>query len=158
MHKVFLGIGTNLGDKTKNIKDAYERIKAKGIKIIRKSPVYETKPYGPIREQSNFLNSVVEVETGDSPDGLLSKIIEIENEMGRTRDLRWGPRIIDIDILFYDDLVIKQENLKIPHLDIENRFFALRPLSDIAPDLIHPVFKRSAQEMLREFQRRKWKK
>jgi 2-amino-4-hydroxy-6-hydroxymethyldihydropteridine diphosphokinase len=149
MHKVFVGIGTNLGDRHKNIEDAFKNLQFYSLRIIKKSPVYETEPYG-LKEQPNFLNCIVEIEVEESPEELLKNFLKIEKEMGRERKIPWGPRIIDLDILFYDDLVIDEENLKIPHPDIKNRFFVLKPLLDIAPDFIHPVLKRTIKELLDE--------
>ena len=149
MHKVFVGIGTNLGNRHKNIEDAFKNLQFYNLKIIKKSPVYETEPYG-LKEQPNFLNCVVEIEVEVSPEELLKKFLKIEKEMGRERKIPWGPRIIDLDILFYEDLIINKESLKIPHPDIENRFFVLKPLSDIAPCLVHPIFKKTIKQMLKD--------
>ena len=148
-HKVFIGIGTNLGDRSKNIEEALKNLESDGLKIVKKSPIYETEPYG-LTKQPKFLNCVVEANTTLAPQELLKALIEIEKKMGRVRKIHWGPRIIDLDILFYDDLVIDEENLKIPHPDIKNRFFVLKPLLDIAPDFIHPVLKRTIKELLDE--------
>ncbi len=152
-HKVFIGIGTNLGDRPKNIKEALKNLESKSLKILKKSPVYETKPYG-VEKQPDFLNCVVEVETSLSPENLLKALLDIEKEMGRVREIHWGPRIIDLDILFYDDFIIDEENLKIPHPDIQNRYFVLKPLSDIAPQLLHPLLKKSIKELLEALERR----
>jgi len=149
MHKVFVGIGTNLGNRHKNIEDTFKNLQFYSLKIIKKSPVYETKPYG-LKEQPNFLNCVVEIEVEVSPEELLKKFLKIEKEMGRERKIPWGPRIIDLDILFYGNLVINEVNLKIPHPDIKNRFFVLKPLSDIAPRLVHPIFKKTIKQMLKD--------
>ena len=151
MHKVFIGIGTNLGDRHKNIEDAFKNLQFYNLKIIKKSPVYETEPYG-LREQPNFLNCVVEIETEEPPEELLKNFLKIEEEMGRERKIPWGPRIIDLDILFYENLIINEESLKIPHPDIENRFFVLKPLSDIAPKFIHPIFKKTIKQMLKDLE------
>jgi len=151
MHKVFVGIGTNLGDRHKNIEDTFKNLQFYNLKIIKTSPVYETEPYG-LREQPNFLNCVVEIETEEPPEELLKKFLKIEKEMGRERKIPWGPRIIDLDILFYENLIINEENLKIPHPDIENRFFVLKPLSDIAPRLVHPIFKKTIKQMLKDLE------
>ena len=151
MHKVFVGIGTNLGNRHKNIEDAFKNLQFYNLKIIKKSPVYETEPYG-LKEQPNFLNCVVEIEVEVSPEELLKKFLKIEKEMGRERKIPWGPRIIDLDILFYGNLVINEVNLKIPHPDIKNRFFVLKPLSDIAPRLVHPIFKKTIKQMLKDLE------
>ena len=151
MHKVFIGIGTNLGDRSKNIEGALKNLESNGLKIVKKSPVYETEPYG-LADQPRFLNCAVEANTTLSPQELLMRLLKIEKEMGRERKIPQGPRIIDLDILFYGNLVINEESLIIPHPDLQNRFFVLKPLSDIAPDLLHPVFKKTIKQMLKDLE------
>lgn len=141
MHKAFIALGSNLGDKRKNIEIAIEKIKEKGIKILKVSSIIETEPYG-YKDQDSFLNAVCLVETSLDPFSLLRVLLNIEEEMGRKRTFKWGPRNIDLDIIFYDDLVIESEELIIPHPDAHNRIFVMGPISEIEPDFVHPVLKR----------------
>jgi 2-amino-4-hydroxy-6-hydroxymethyldihydropteridine diphosphokinase len=141
MHKAFIALGSNLGDKRKNIEIAIEKIKEKGIKILKVSSIIETEPYG-YKDQDSFLNAVCLVETSLDAFSLLRVLLNIEEEMGRKRIFKWGPRNIDLDIIFYDDLVIESEELIIPHPDAHNRTFVMGPISEIEPDFVHPVLKR----------------
>lgn len=149
MHKAFIGLGSNLGDKRKNIAIALKRLKDRGIKIIKISSLIETEPYG-YKEQDKFLNAVCLVETNCSPHKLLKILLKIEKEMGRVRNIKWGPRIIDLDIIFYDNIILKDEDLVIPHSDAHNRIFVMGPLSEIAPDFVHPVLKKTVKEIYLE--------
>lgn len=146
MHKVFIGLGSNLGDKRRNINTALEKLREKGISILKISSIIETEPYG-YKEQDKFLNAVCLVETDFSPHQLLKVLLDIEREMGRVRTIKWGPRNIDLDIIFYDDLIIQEENLVIPHPDAHNRIFVMGPLLEIAPDFVHPVLKKTIKEI-----------
>jgi len=141
MHKAFIALGSNLGDKRKNIEIAIEKIKEKGINILKVSSIIETEPYG-YKDQDSFLNAVCLVETSLDPFSLLRVLLNIEEEMGRKRIFKWGPRNIDLDIIFFDDLVIDSEELIIPHPDAHNRTFVMGPISEIEPDFVHPVLKR----------------
>lgn len=149
MHKVFIALGSNLGDKKDNINEAIKRINDKGIKILKVSSIIETEPYG-YKDQDKFLNAVCLVETDLSPHELLNVLLEIEREMGRVRTIKWGPRVIDLDIIFYDDLIINEANLIIPHPDAHNRTFVMGPLSEIEPDFIHPVLNKTVKEIYLE--------
>jgi 2-amino-4-hydroxy-6-hydroxymethyldihydropteridine diphosphokinase len=149
MSSAYIGIGSNLGDKEENCAKALSLLEQKGIKIVRPSSVIETEPWG-VREQQKFLNMAVEVTTDLLPDQLLRKLKEVEAELGRAETTRWGPRVIDLDILFYDDMVYSSPELEIPHPHMHEREFVLMPLCEIAPDKIHPVLKKSVQEMLSE--------
>ncbi len=149
MHKVFIAIGSNLGDRRKNIEIALRKMDDLGLKIIKRSSIIETEPYG-YKEQDKFLNGVVLVETDMNPFELLELLLRIEKEMGRERIIKWGPRNIDLDIIFYDDLIIDTENLKIPHPDAHNRTFVMGPLSEIAPDFVHPILRKKVEEIYRE--------
>jgi 2-amino-4-hydroxy-6-hydroxymethyldihydropteridine diphosphokinase len=150
MNKVFLGIGTNLGERKRNLREAIEAIEEHIGKVLNSSSVYETVPWG-FEAESDFLNMVVEVETGLSPSELLKKIFEIELKLGRERTQdRYSSRVIDIDILLYDDLIVDQKGLKIPHRLMHERRFVLAPLCEIAPDLIHPMLKKSISVLLEE--------
>lgn len=138
-HRVFIAFGSNMGDKQKYINDAIEKIrKNPKCRIKNISSVIETDPYGGI-EQDKFLNGVLEAETLYSPYALLDLLHEIEAEAGRERKVHWGPRTLDLDILFYDNIINDDPILTIPHPDMENRNFTILPMCEIAPDFIHPV-------------------
>lgn len=146
MHKAFIAIGSNLGDRMKNIEVALKKMEDYGLRIIKKSSIIETEPYG-FKEQGKFLNGVILIETDLDPFELLNLLLNIEKEMGRERKIKWGPRNIDLDIIFYDDLVIDTDNLKIPHPDAHNRTFVMGPLSEIDPDFVHPVLKKKVKDI-----------
>jgi 2-amino-4-hydroxy-6-hydroxymethyldihydropteridine diphosphokinase len=150
MNKVFLGIGTNLGDRKSNLREAIEKIKVHIGRVLNSSSVYETAPWG-FDAENDFLNMVICVETSLSPPELLKKIIVIESMLGRDRDQdRYSSRVIDIDILLYDDLVMNEKGLKIPHRLMHERKFVLVPFCELAPDLIHPIFRKSMSVLLDE--------
>jgi 2-amino-4-hydroxy-6-hydroxymethyldihydropteridine diphosphokinase len=150
MNKVYLGIGTNLGDRKRNLREAIEKIEEHIGMVLSSSSIYETAPWG-FDAESDFLNMVILVETIHSPAELLKKIFTIESGMGRERDQdRYSSRVIDIDILLYDDLVLDQKGLKIPHRLMHERRFVLAPLCEIAPDLIHPVLRKRMKVLLEE--------
>jgi 2-amino-4-hydroxy-6-hydroxymethyldihydropteridine diphosphokinase len=149
MAKVYLGIGSNKGDRLTFLKSALSRIATlTRTSIDTVSSVYETEPVGK-KDQSEFLNVVVEIETVLPPEGLLHELKNIEQELGRTQRIRWGPREIDIDILYYDDRVLNDESLQIPHGELVNRRFVLIPLSEIAQGFIDPVRKLSVADLLK---------
>lgn len=138
-HTVYLSLGTNMGDKKKNLLEAIEKIgKLENTKVTSQSTILETEPFG-YTEQDMFLNACIEIKTLFTPQELLEKLLNIELEMGRVRTIKWGPRIIDIDILFFDDEIIQDKNLAVPHPWISERMFVLEPLCEIAPNLIHPL-------------------
>ncbi len=145
----YIGIGSNLGNREENCQKAIALLIEKNIKITKHSSLYETEPLG-VKEQPGFINMALEIETNLEPGILLRTIKEIENSMGRLEGMRWGPRIIDLDILLYDDLILKTHDLEIPHPGIKDREFVLKPLSEIAPDKIHPIFKKSIETLLIE--------
>jgi 2-amino-4-hydroxy-6-hydroxymethyldihydropteridine diphosphokinase len=144
--KVFLSLGSNLGDKEKNLKDAHFILEQNDIIINKSSKLYITKPFGYL-EQDDFLNECLLCYTDKSPQDILKVIQNIEKTLKRERIIRWGPRTIDVDILFHGDNVIKTDNLEIPHPGIPQRDFVLRPLMDLDPDFIHPVLKKSVKEL-----------
>lgn len=147
MHKVYLLLGSNLGDREKNIDNAINELKACGIVISKKSSLYNTAPWG-YTEQPDFLNQAIECLTSLEPFELLKEIKKIEIKMGREKTVRYGPRIIDIDIIFYDDLIFKSDELTIPHPLMHERDFVLKPLCEIAPDFVHPELKLSVKNLL----------
>lgn len=151
MSIAYIGLGSNLGDREKNLQNAITRIRGKeGIRIIRISSFYESDPWG-VKEQPRFLNCVVEVETSLEPRSLLQSLLSIEGEMGRRRGRRWGPRLIDIDLLLYDSVVIHDESpegLILPHPEMHRRKFVLLPLLELIPDAIHPKIKKPLKSFL----------
>lgn len=145
--EVFLGIGSNVGDKLSNIRKAIVGIKEiRGVEVTKISPFYLTSPVGP-EDQDWFVNGVLSANTTRTPWDLLSEIFRIEKYLGRKRDRPWGPRTIDIDILFYGDLVLTTQELVIPHPELHKRAFVLVPLRDIAPNFVHPVLGLSVKEL-----------
>jgi len=147
MALAFIGIGSNLGDKKENCRKAVEFIMREGIRVINRSSMIETEPWG-IKEQPSFINMAIQVETDLTPEELLRTLKAIERRMGRGNGVRWGPRVIDLDILLYNGLTIRGPELEIPHKGTYNREHVLRPLSEIASDLLHPVLKRPIKEIL----------
>ncbi|MBW8011762.1 MAG: 2-amino-4-hydroxy-6-hydroxymethyldihydropteridine diphosphokinase [Chloroflexi bacterium] len=145
-HKVYLALGSNLGASSANLQAAIDSL-APDVHVLRQSPVYETAPWG-FAEQNDFLNQVVEVETELSPEGLLAYLKHIEVQVGRTPNFRNGPRVIDIDILLFDNLVFESGNLTIPHPGLAERAFVLVPLADLNPSIIHPKLDESVGELL----------
>ncbi len=145
---IFLGLGTNLGDREKNLSLAVGRIGEEIGKVISCSSVYETEPWG-FRSENRFLNMVVKVRSSLRPSGLLGRILMIEAQLGRLRNGDgYKSRTIDIDILLYGSEVIKKEALEVPHPRIPLRRFVLEPLCELAPDMIHPVLKVTFMELL----------
>ncbi|MBI5011004.1 MAG: 2-amino-4-hydroxy-6-hydroxymethyldihydropteridine diphosphokinase [Bacteroidia bacterium] len=144
----FLGIGSNLGDRTGNLRHAVNMIREVTGTSLRESSFYLTEPWG-FSSDTSFLNMVVGINTSLDPGALLSAILEIEVSMGRIRSKsRYSSRVIDIDILLFGDLVINEEQLQIPHPHLHERKFVLVPLAEIAPDFIHPVFKKTVLSLL----------
>jgi 2-amino-4-hydroxy-6-hydroxymethyldihydropteridine diphosphokinase len=149
MKKAFLSIGTNLGDRKNNLENAARRIEESIGHILTSSSVYETEPWG-FQSEYEFLNMVLKVETDLTPSGLLGRILMIESQIGRSRrDKQYSSRIIDIDLLLYNDLIINEINLKIPHPLMHERKFVLVPLCEIAPEMIHPILKMSFTSLLK---------
>ena len=148
-HRVFIGIGSNLGDRRANCREARRRVgEIPKTRVVKESSLYESEPHGDAKTW--FGNSVVEVETELNPLELLKRLLQIETEMGRKRvkGKRWGSRIIDLDILFFDNETIEKRNLKVPHPRLPQRRFVLVPLSELAPQLIHPGLNASVSELL----------
>lgn len=155
MANVYIGLGSNLGDRKKNITNATVILGSVmgDIKIL--SSIYETKPWG-FSSNNLFLNAVILIETDCTPETCLQMAKRIEEEMGRTyaHHERYEDRVIDIDILLYDDITIHTENLTIPHPLIQEREFVLQPLSEIAPELIHPVLNKPIKDLLEELEKK----
>ena len=147
MNKVWIALGSNMGEGRKNLDLAIKMMNERGVSVKKVSTYIETEPYG-YTEQDNFVNAVCIAKTKLSPRELLETLLKIELDMGRVRIIKWGPRIIDLDILFYEDLIIDEEDLKVPHIEIQKRSFVLEPVNEISPDKIHPVFKKTVHQLL----------
>ncbi|MFN4189898.1 MAG: 2-amino-4-hydroxy-6-hydroxymethyldihydropteridine diphosphokinase [Pseudothermotoga sp.] len=135
--KIYLGLGSNIGNRLKNIQRACDLLQILGINVVRKSSIYETKPYG-VTDQPEFFNCVIEIDTQLTPGNLLKLLLHTEQIMGRVRERRWGPRIIDLDILLFGNTVYELEELSIPHYDMLNRQFTVVPLVEIGANN-HPL-------------------
>jgi 2-amino-4-hydroxy-6-hydroxymethyldihydropteridine diphosphokinase len=136
----FIGIGSNLGNPVEACREAIEKIAGiRETRLLRSSSLYKTKPVGP-QDQPSFINAVAEIRTALAPRPLLRALKEVEKQMGRAEARKWGPRIIDLDILFYGQEVVQEEGLVIPHPELHRRAFALVPLSELASYMIHPAF------------------
>ena len=145
---VFIGLGSNQGEKIKTCEQAIEEIlKLEGGVLLSRSSWYYSEPWGR-EDQDWFINGVIQIRTKLCPDELLIKCKEIEKRLGREDREKWGPRVIDIDILFYDDLSFKSPELEIPHPQILERNFVLIPLAEIAPQFVHPVLKKTIKKLL----------
>lgn len=146
MVTAYISFGSNLGDRNKNIEKAIEYLKElEGVSVKRISGIYETEPVGP--RHGKFLNGVFEIETSLLPDELLDRLKGIESRLGRVKVEENGPRPIDLDIIFYQDIVIDGERIKIPHPRMHVREFVLRGLNEIAPDFVHPRLKKTVKEL-----------
>ena len=147
-HTAYVALGSNMGDKKKYLDDALKELsKSKDIRLIKTASYIETDPYGGV-EQDSFLNSMCCIDTLLSSEELLDELHRIEQLADRKREIHWGPRTLDLDIIYYDDLIMSSDTLTIPHADMENRTFVLEPLCELAPYLRHPVTGMTTQQML----------
>lgn len=149
MKGIYLSLGSNIGDRALNIAHAIEALPPRGIRVVRQSSLYETEPVE-LRAQEWFLNCVAEVETDLTPQELMEALLEIERSMGRMRLAPKGPRIIDLDILFFGSAIVRETGLEIPHPRMAERRFVLVPLAAIAPNAMHPVREKTIAELLAE--------
>lgn len=145
---VYLLLGSNMGDRRRHLSDALWAIETRAGVIRRRSSIYETAAWGNTA-QAAFYNQAVRITTFLSPPELLAQLLLIEKSLGRERKEKWGERVIDIDILFYGDMIIDTDNLKVPHPELQNRRFALVPMAEIADDLIHPKLFQTIHELLK---------
>jgi 2-amino-4-hydroxy-6-hydroxymethyldihydropteridine diphosphokinase len=146
MNNVYLLLGSNLGDRNLFLQKAIQHIAAQVTPVIKQSSIYETQSWGKT-DAPDYLNQVILLQTDIPAQIILEKILGIEIMLGRKREEKWGSRTIDIDILFYDDEIINEDNLKIPHPELHKRRFTLEPLSEIAPDFIHPILKENILQL-----------
>ena len=149
MPRAIIAFGSNMGNRRENIQKALEKMEHIGLNLIKTSTIIETEPYGYL-DQDSFLNGACIVDTVFSPKELLYQLLAIEQELGRKREIRWGPRIIDLDIIFYEDQIIREKDLIIPHPDAHNRTFVMEPISEIAPFFVHPIYKKTVREIYQE--------
>ncbi len=154
MSVAYISIGSNLGNRQENCLRAIKLLQQRGIIVSKRSSLYETQPWG-VKDQPCFINMAIEIETGLEPADLLRVLKEIERELGREESSKWGPRIIDLDILLFDTIISNGDDLKIPHPLMHERDFVLRPLCEIAPDINHPLLKVSIIDLLQQFKKDK---
>lgn len=145
-HLVYLSLGSNVGDRESHLRDAIARLEERG-RVISLSSFYETEPVD-FTDQAWFLNCAVALETADDPEQLITELLRIEQQMGRRRTQKKGPRVIDIDILLFDNTIIDSSELTVPHPAMHERRFVLEPLAEIAPATVHPVLKKTVRQLL----------
>ena len=147
MNTIFLQLGSNMGEREAYLQNAIALIAEEIGAIQKKSKVYESVPWG-VENQNNYLNQVIQIKSVCSAEEVLEKVLEIEDKIGRIRNEKWGERIIDIDILFFNDLIVEKEGICIPHIHLQSRKFVLIPLNEIAPNFIHPKYNKTISKLL----------
>lgn len=153
-HETYIALGSNMGESKRYMEEAIKTLDAdENIVVEKVSDFIVTKPYGGV-EQEDFLNGVLKAKTLYTPTELLKKLHETEAAAGRERIVRWGPRTLDLDIVFYDKLIYEDENLIIPHVDMQNRDFVLTPMAQIAPNMRHPVLQKTMEQLKRDLTKR----